>query len=221
MKILTMVSHSKNNSSDQILCPILKGLNSAQSDCAIIIPAGNANRLLLTALANKKNTANCQVAILCNDPFIDRDSFFLELYSLGVRIISNWPSSIFLEQSFKKAMSNIGIHPESEFEYLAQATSAGLRPQAFIRSLEQGKQAIKKGIKDIIIHPGLNQSLTQKAHDAVLDSLQLMIEAFLNIDPALSIYIYQHSQKDLNAYRERYPEKTSPISGYVIYGSVE
>ena len=118
-------------------------------------------------------------------------------------------------------MSNIGIHPESEFEYLTQATSAGLRPQAFIRSLDQGRQAIEKGIKDLIIHPGLNQKLTLKAQNAVLDSLQLMIEAFLNIDPNLSIYIYQHSLKDLNAYRERYSGKVSPISGYVIYGSVE
>jgi predicted TIM-barrel enzyme len=218
MQILTLTANHKKNCNHQILCPILSGLNSTQADCAIVIPSGNANQLLLNALSNKPNSAAYHVGVLCNDPFVHETAFFSDLYALGVRTIINWPSSIFLEQSFKRAMATIGIHPESEFEFLAKGIAAGFQAQAFIQSLEQGKQAIAQGIKSLIIHPGLQGELTEKVQYSIFDSLQFMIDALLGIDPDLNIYIYQHTEQQLHAYQQRYRAKTSLISGFVVYG---
>ncbi len=218
MQIFTLTPEAKKSNNHQILCPILSGLNSSQADCAIVIPSGNANQLLLNALANKPSSENYHVGVLCNDPFVHQTAFFADLYGLGVRTITNWPSSIFLEQSFKRAMATIGIHPESEFEFLAKGIAAGFQAQAFIQSLEQGKQAIAQGIKSLIIHPGLQGELTEKVQHAIFDSLQFMIDALLAIDPSLNIYIYQHSGQQLHAYQQRYRDKLSLISGFVVYG---
>ena len=218
MKILTLTAHCQNLPGDSIFCPILRGLNAAQSDCASIIPCGNANGSLIEQLSSISAAKAHQVAILCTDPFINKEIFFTELYGLGVRSLCNWPSSIFLEHNFQKAMGAINVNPMAEFECLSLAQKAGMEARAFIISLNQGKQAIEQGISNLIVHPGLNLNFSKATQNTRYDSLHFMIQTLLGIDAKLNIYIYQHSLAEMNSHQNRYQKVASEISGYVVYG---
>ncbi len=221
MKTLTLTSNCEKSLSDQILCPILEGLNATQADCAAIIPSGNANNLLVNKLPSHSGLLTYQAAILCCDPFMNRETFFTELYSRGVRSVSNWPTTIFLEHNFKKAMNNINANPMTEFECLADAMKMGMEAKAFILSLEQGKQAISQGIRDLIVHPGLQIALSEGAQNTLYESLHFMIETLLKIEPTLNVYIYQHTKHEMEAHHKRYRKNPPSISGYVIYQGSE
>jgi len=213
----SLTSDINSASSDTIFCPILSGLNAEQSDCAALIPSGNANGLLIENLSKKENQKIDQVALLCTDPFINKEVLFADLFELGVRSVTNWPSSIFLDQSFSKAMTNIKVSPADEFECLSHAMKSGLDAKAFILSLYHGRKALSLGIRNLIVHPGLKVELSEEAKSTLYESIHLMIETLIAMEPSVKIYIYQHSAEEVSAHKIRYKDSLLKISGYVVY----
>jgi len=219
MKILTMSPMTKDIDSMHIFSPILDGLNAAQADCASVMPSVNANKVLIRQLSKVKEIEGAEVTVFCNDPFINRKSIFSELYELGVRSVVNWPSCIFFEQSFKNAMGNIMVSPMREFECLIDAIDAGLEAKAFVLSLNHAKEALSLGIRTLIIHPGLKLDLYKGAKPTLFESIHLMIETLIELEPTVEIYIYQHSMDEVEDHMVKYKKASINISGYVVYGA--
>lgn len=178
-----------------ILCPLLGGLTAGQADCAIVMPTGNANDLLLAALEDcpsERLEAGLHVGVLCADPFVQAEQMLAELAEKGVHGVVNWPSSIFFEGRTREVMAALPAQPEQEFRWLAKAREVGLEASAVILSRDHGLFALEAGIGRLIIHPGLPHSLEPGSGARLADSLAQLIAALRGADAAAELLLYRH-----------------------------
>ncbi len=176
-----------------IICPVLYGLTASQSDCAILIPRGNANEMLMAALQRPGiATDTLMAAVLCADPFINRDKFLARLKDIGVRRVTNWPSGIFFEGNTATAMATVPAGYRQEIEWLISAGDAELEPSMFIVSREQGLAAISAGISHLILHPGLLHEPDPIAVTQLNSSLARVAADLKAANGECTISLYRH-----------------------------
>lgn len=170
---------------NRIYCPALNGLTAAQADLAFVMPRLDHNRAVRETPCN-----GGWAALLASDPFGSEAALFAQLYELGYRGITNWPSSILLDGSLRQSMSTIPASPEFEYDFLARAQRAGFRTLAFFISLAQARAALKTGLDHLVLHPGLLEVETAESGALVLGSLQRIIDTLRAEAPKVTIYAY-------------------------------
>lgn len=176
-----------------ILSPILKGLTASAADCAIVMPRGNANSLLLDELDRHAPTdCDCIAAVLCADPFTTAQTLSTQLLARDVRAVTNWPSSIFFENETARAMVAIPAGPQHEIDWLAEAQKLGLETYFFAISREQSLRALQAGLSNIILHPGLPFDVTEHTLENLEKSLAAIAEDLKQENQKANIYAYRH-----------------------------
>ncbi|EAQ02047.1 hypothetical protein OB2597_20521 [Pseudooceanicola batsensis HTCC2597] len=174
-----------------IFCPCLAGLSVTQADLAFVMPRIDHNRSL-----RETEGAAHWAAVLASDPFGSETTFQTALKAAGYRGIANWPSSILLEGSTRQAMSTIPATPEFEYAYLARAAEAGFETMAFLVSLDQARQAIKAGLSNLVLHPGLRERPDADSAGIFRAALQSIVDAIRREAPQVKILAYTSAQHD-------------------------
>ncbi|CAD0184649.1 hypothetical protein RUESEDTHA_01531 [Ruegeria sp. THAF57] len=207
MTTLTLTGAQSDNSTEanRIYCPTLNGLTVAQADLAFVMPRLDHNRAV-----RETPRQGDWAALLASDPFGSEVAMFSQLYALGYRGITNWPSSILLDGALRQSMSTIPASPEFEYAFLARAQQAGFRTLAFFISLAQGRGALKAGLKHLVLHPGLLEVETRESSALVLGSLQRIIDTIRTEAPDATIY----------AYTSDWHERSVPLSTLEVDGLV-
>ncbi|WP_170330071.1 phosphoenolpyruvate hydrolase family protein [Ruegeria arenilitoris] len=149
-------------------------------------------------------------ALLASDPFGSEVAMFRQLYEHGYLGITNWPSSILLDGSLKQSMSTIPASPEFEYKFLARANEAGFRTLAFFLSLDQARLALKSGLSQLVLHPGLLNVGSVESGAMVLGSLQRLIETIKAEAENATIF----------AYTSEWHEQVVPLSTLDVDGLV-
>lgn len=194
--ILLTGSKAKNNpSSNLIYCPSLEGLTSTQADLAYVMPRVNHNQAVREA-----GKQGDWAAVLACDPFGSHSTLFKEILDLGYKGIANWPSSILVDGSMRQWISTIPVSPELEYDFLIQAERTGLDSLAFFCSLDQARLALDKGLRKLVLHPGIIDVENQVSGQALHRSLINMIKSIRYEEPEIAIYAYtsQSHQQVLN-----------------------
>lgn len=189
MKNIILTGTDLYNSTSQmvIYCPCLIGLNVMQVDLAMIMPRVNNNQALLTA---PRPVNRCFAGVLTSDPFTMSDSYYERLLAHGYKGVVNWPSSILLEGQTKVSMQSISATPEQEYLWLAKAKKWGLQTMAVFNNLEQAHAAIKSGLKDLILHPGIFTKQDIETGQRLPDQIISLMKLILSEQPDVSITIY-------------------------------
>ena len=214
--VLTSNLAASEDAAVPILCPLLSGLTAGQADCAIVMPTGNANDLLLAALDHSpmgRPDADLYAGVLCADPFVQAEQMLATLAEKGVRGVVNWPTSIFFEGRTREVMAALPAQPEQEFRWLAKARNVGLEASAVILSRDHGLFALEAGLPRLIIHPGLPHSLEPGSGARLADSLAQLIAALRDADAAAELLLYRHP-----ALGEQRLYDNTGADGFVDYG---
>lgn len=170
---------------ERIYCPALRNLSASRADLAFVMPRMDHNRAL--------RETPCQghwAAVLASDPFGSEDAMFRQLYDLGYRGVTNWPSSILLDGSLRQAMSTIPASPEEEYAFLHRAQSAGFETMAFFLSLAQARLALQAGLTHLVLHPGLLDVNAAETAALVQGSLQRLVDTIRGEAPRVRIFAY-------------------------------
>lgn len=183
--ILTGTSSHEADFSGRIYCPALAGLTAAQADLAFVMPRLDHNRAV-----RETPKQGDWAALLASDPFGSEAAMFAQLYGLGYRGITNWPSSILLEGTLRQSMSTIPASPAFEYAFLSRARTAGFRTKAFFISLSQARAALKAGLEQLVLHPGLLDVESTQNGTMILGSLQRLIETIRSEAEHASIFAY-------------------------------
>lgn len=187
MKNLTLTGAPSPDPSltDRIYCPALSGLTVSQADLAFVMPRLDHNRVL-----RETPRQGDWAAILANDPFGSEATMLSQLYELGYRGVTNWPSSILLDGTLRQSMSTIPASPEFEYAFLARTKSAGFETLAFFISLAQARAAVSAGLANLVLHPGLLDVDSPESGALVLGSLQRLIETIRDEAQQVSVFAY-------------------------------
>lgn len=170
---------------DRIYCPALGGLSVSQADLAFVMPRLDHNRVL-----RETPKQGDWAAILASDPFGSEATMLSQLYEKGYRGVVNWPSSILLDGSLRQSMSTIPASPEFEYAFLARAKAAGFQTLAFFISLAQARAAVRAGLDQLALHPGLLDVDSPDSGALVLGSLQRVIETIRDEAEQVSVFAY-------------------------------
>jgi predicted TIM-barrel enzyme len=182
------LSGAEATSSDvrqRIFCPALRQLTAEQADLAFVMPRLDHNRAIRESRGQGQ-----WAALLASDPFGSETTLFADLYDIGFRGITNWPSSILLDGSLRQSMSTIPASPDFEYRFLARAKAAGFETKAFVLSLDQAKSAIGHGLRHLILHPGVLDVDGAESSAMVQRSLQRLIDAIKSAATDVSVSIY-------------------------------
>jgi predicted TIM-barrel enzyme len=175
-----------------IYCPCLSGLTDRQADLSMVLPRIDNNKALLTDTNSTPDIAG----VLTCDPFGNMQNKFLDLKEAGYKGIANWPSSILFEGQTRQTMASIPARPTLEYDVLKMAENAGLETLAFFMSLEQGRAALKMGLRTLILHPGPPQKVAAGRADMISSSLQRMIDTLKDNSKTARILVYTpHSRE--------------------------
>ncbi|MEP3332363.1 phosphoenolpyruvate hydrolase family protein [Sedimentitalea sp.] len=187
MKIYSLSGTSDPDASREsvIFCPSVFGLTAPQADLAFLMPRLDHNRTL--------RDAPCRgdwAAVLASDPFGSEIRAFRQLIAKGYRGVVNWPSSILLDGMIRQSMTTIPASPEFEYAYLVRAQAAGLETMAFFRSLEQARAALKAGLTQLVLHPGVLDIEDASAGKMLLGSLERLVETLKGDGSNPTILVY-------------------------------
>ncbi len=168
------------------------------------MPRADNNRSLWAGTAPE---AGNFAAVLTSDPFGSPCDLLHRLSERGYVGVTNWPSTILLEGQTKQWMATIPATPELEFDWLAGAQKRGFETLAFFRSLDQGRSALKAGLRQLVLHPGLIPQNEMGSKDLLIASFRGLIEKLYRMEPSAKILIYDHvglgsmiTTRDLNAH---------------------
>lgn len=186
---LTGVPTSSPEQETRIYCPTLQGLTGRQSDLAMVMPRVDNNRALLDPNASKEAS---YAGVLTCDPFGTADSFLHRLAEHGYIGVSNWPSSILFQGQIKLLMASMPATPELEYTWLAGAQRNGFQTLAFFRSLEQGRAALRAGLRKLVLHPGLIAQTKGGPPNQLIASLHGLIEKLHRQAGDVEILLYEH-----------------------------
>lgn len=190
---------------NQIYCPAIIGLSAEQADLAFVMPRMDHNRTV-----QENNAQGDWAALLASDPFGSESSKFTRLYDLGYRGITNWPSSILLDGSLRESMLSVPASPEFEYDFLARAKDHGFETMAFFLSLAQARAALKVGLTQLVLHPGLLEIETPESRSLVLRSLERLIDSVRSEASDVTIFVYSSDWHE-----ERVPLSTLNVDGIV------
>lgn len=209
MKILTLSGHVDDNANepDRIFCPALAGLTAEQADLAFVMPRLDHNRVV-----QEEDAQGNWAALVASDPFGSETAKFARLYDLGYRGITNWPSSILIDGSLRDAMLSVPASAEFEYDFLARAQDNGFATLAFFLSLGQARAALKVGLHQLVLHPGLLEAETRESNSMVFRSLERLIDAVRSEAEDVSIYVYSSEWHE-----KRIPLSTLNVDGVVWF----
>lgn len=193
MTQIRMTGHasSRAESASVLYCPSLVGLTAVQADLAIVMPRLDHNR--------KLRETPCQgrwAAILACDPFGSEAALFRDLASLGYTGLANWPSTILLDGETRQAMSTIPATPEHEYAALARAQDAGWDTLAFFRSLDQAREALSAGLRQLVLHPGLLDADSNANSAMITAALNRLCHAVRTEMPGVEIRLFSSDWHD-------------------------
>lgn len=179
-----------------LLAPILEGLAPEVADCAICLPIGDANRLLLAALqrfAQEFPGAGAPHAgALCVDPFRPAGLLLDSLAEAGAAGIVNLPCAAVIDGRFRDAMAAVPATLDHELAVLGRAGTHGLEARAVVLSREQGLRAMDAGVHRLILHPGLPVNLDRHSRPRLADALLETLDALRRRNEKAELLVYRH-----------------------------
>jgi hypothetical protein len=187
---LTGIPHSPLTQGTPIYCPTLQGLTGVQADLAMVMPRIDNNRALF---ATDRPADGTYAGVLTCDPFGTADSFLRRLANHGYVGVANWPSAILFQGQIKQLMASMPATSDLEYAWLAAAQRNGLHTLAFFRSLEQGRAALKAGLRHLVLHPGLITQTDDGPPDLLIASLRGLIEKLHRQAEDAEILFYEHA----------------------------
>ena len=90
-------------------------------------------------------------------------------------------------------MKSMPATPELEYAWLAGAQRSEFQTLAFFRSLEQGRMAIKAGLHQLVLHPGLIPQSEDGPSELLIASLRGLIERLKQDANHVEILFYEHT----------------------------
>lgn len=187
--VLTPSTNQPPANGRSIYCPALKGLSGRRADLAIVMPRIDNNRALLAVPPRKNDTF---AGVLTSDPFGAGGTFLDRLSEHGYVGVANWPSSILFEGQTKLSMSSIPATPQQEYAWLANAQTQRMQTLAFFRSLEQGREALKAGLRNLILHPGFISESNVGSVEMLTAALVGLVKNLRSDAPDTTVSLYEH-----------------------------
>lgn len=186
---LTGLSDSVHEQGTRIFCPTLHGLTWRQADLAMVMPRLDNNRALLDT---DRPDDDSYAGVLTCDPFGTADNFLRRLAEHGYKGVVNWPSATLFQGQTKQLMASMPATAELEYAWLAGAQRNGFQSLAFFRSLEQGRSALKQGLRQLVLHPGLITQTEDGPPYLLIASLRDLIEKLRRQADNVEILFYEH-----------------------------
>ena len=186
MQEFTLTGCAARIKTRMIYCPSLSGLTDRQADLAMVLPRVDNNGDLL----DQPPSAPDYAGILACHPFGDWAHALQALIDAGYSGIANWPSAILFDGRTRQVMESLPATPAVEYEVLAIGQTMGLETLAFFASLDQGRQALKAGLRNLLLHPGLSQPGEADQARLIRTSLQKIIDALKEQDSEARIFVY-------------------------------
>ncbi len=134
-----------------------------------LLSYGNANQVvkemapeILTAVEHTPVLAG----VCGTDPFLLRDSFLLELKSMGFAGIQNFPTVGLIDGMFRANLEETGMSYQLEVEVIARAHELDLLTTPYVFNIQETRDMVEAGADIIVAHMGLTTSGTIGAQTA-------------------------------------------------------
>ena len=168
-----------------IFCPSIRGLSARVADAAFLMPRIDHNRTVLDA-----EGCGHWAGAIAADPFGSNSAYFNALVAAGYSGVVNWPSSILLEGQTQQQMSTIPATPTTEYSYLANAKTFGLTTMGFILTPEHAAAALKLGLKDLVLHPGVLLGVDIAGGAMIRGALSAIVSKVKELESGVSVRLY-------------------------------
>ncbi len=134
-----------------------------------LLSYGNANQVV-KEMAPEILTAVERTPVLAGvcgtDPFLLRDSFLLELKSMGFAGIQNFPTVGLIDGMFRANLEETGMSYQLEVEVIARAHELDLLTTPYVFNIQETRHMVEAGADIVVAHMGLTTSGTIGAHTA-------------------------------------------------------
>jgi hypothetical protein len=122
-----------------------------------LLPVLDINGALRAALEARPRfeAAPPAVGIFACDPFLRAADLAALLHGAGIRTVVNFPTVQMFGGATTAALASVGTRVEAEFQVLLRLAEAGLEPIACATSRAAVDFALERGLRRILLHPGL------------------------------------------------------------------
>jgi predicted TIM-barrel enzyme len=154
-----------------------------------LLSYGNANQVvkemaceILTAVEHTPILAG----VCGTDPFLLRDSFLLELKSMGFAGIQNFPTVGLIDGMFRANLEETGMSYRLEVEVIARAHELDLLTTPYVFNIEETRHMVEAGADIVVAHRGLTTSGTIGAQTArSLEACVVEVQAIADVAKTL------------------------------------
>ncbi len=176
---------SSDRQMPHIYCPSLRGLSVRVADAAFLMPRIDHNQTV-------KDAKGCGhwASTIAADPFGSNSAYFTALVAAGYVGVVNWPSSILLEGQTRQQMSTIPATPDTEYRYLANAQDFGLSTLGFILTPDHAAVALKLGLRNLVLHPGLLLDVDAAGVSMIRGALSSIVANVKAMEPTATVRLY-------------------------------
>ena len=135
--------------------------NQGHGSLAAFLPFGNANdqtrHLLREQILPVANSIPVVAGVLAGDESNPTQVLLEEYRKLGVRGITNWPATGFVDGLFRKHLESKGLDARAELEMLSTAQHMGFETYGFVYNAEEAQTFADAGVDVLILHIGLTR----------------------------------------------------------------
>ncbi len=155
------IAHNVHEGGADLLLALNAGLyrSLGHGSLASFLAYGNANQqtkeLLRQHILPNAKGLPVVAGVMASDPTVDIDEWLLQLKSMGVSGITNWPTIGFMDGNIRAAIEDDGLGLQSEIDLLQRARLKGLATFAFVLSVEDIHRFSNVHVDAYIINAGL------------------------------------------------------------------
>lgn len=156
-RIITSLIHSQDSDTSPILAPAMKGLPVGVASVLCALPIHDANARLLAEVAGApRQYKQLRAGVFAVDQFRTLSSILIELGSVGIDHVLNWPSVALMGPDIEARHAPVGIGYEREVEFARNSTAAGWTVTGVVMDEDQAARMLDAGCKHLLFHPPLD-----------------------------------------------------------------
>jgi predicted TIM-barrel enzyme len=176
---------------ERLFCPALHGHPPDHAEYLALLPVQDSNGRLLAALAELREGVPEGVCagLLAVDPFRPAGPFLVALRRAGVRAVGNFPTTALFDGETGETLRGVGLGPEREATFLAQAAEAGFSVTGFAADTATGRRLRAAGAARLVVHPGA--ATGNPARDAEAAETAAAVAAELRREGGGAVLVYQ------------------------------
>ncbi len=142
---------------DAVFLPALAPFAAKDWPLVAVLPVLDINGTLASSLAARRAFGGSApvAGIFASDPFLRVADLAVTLRAGGITEVVNYPTIQLFDGETAAALGSVGYRAESEFRLLLRLAEQGLSPIACAMSQDAAEQALRLGLRRVLLHQGL------------------------------------------------------------------